>query len=282
MLARFAPGSHFQSVKQSELSGKLQIKAGMRVGSMNAPEIFAKKLSPLPEGAELSPVAPFDHLTVFVNRKAEVERFAPGALKSVRKGGILWFAYPKKGSGARSDVSRDDGWETVKKAGWDVVSLIAVDSTWAALRFRPMTELEQEERQARRDALKAKAAEQKKAAEENSAEIPGADAKREPESETKPAVKRAAKPAPKKRTKADKAPDKKTAAKTPAVVVPPDLKKALSAKPKAKLFFEQLAPSHRREYINWIVEAKKPATRASRVQKTIVRLTSGRKNPSPE
>ncbi|RME36196.1 MAG: hypothetical protein D6788_12130, partial [Planctomycetota bacterium] len=41
----------------------------------------------------------------------------------------------------------------------------------------------------------------------------------------------------------------------------------------AKAFFDSLAPSHRREYAEYVAEAKRPETVARRVSKTIDELT---------
>ena len=35
-----------------------------------------------------------------------------------------------------TDLSRDHGWEPLKKAGWEGVSLVAVNEAWAAMRFK--------------------------------------------------------------------------------------------------------------------------------------------------
>lgn len=64
-------------------------------------------------------------------------------------------------------------------------------------------------------------------------------------------------------------------AKEPAV--PADLKKALAASRAAAKTFREFAPSHRRDYIDWITEAKRPATRTERVATTIQWLSEGRK-----
>jgi uncharacterized protein YdeI (YjbR/CyaY-like superfamily) len=54
-----------------------------------------------------------------------------------------------------------------------------------------------------------------------------------------------------------------------APAVPDDLAAALAAVPAAARAFAALPPSHRREYLNWIAEAKKPQTRATRIAKTV-------------
>lgn len=61
------------------------------------------------------------------------------------------------------------------------------------------------------------------------------------------------------------------------VAVPDDLAAAMAQSPKAKEFFAGLAPSHRKEYVRWVEEAKKPETRASRIEKTVALLSEGRK-----
>jgi hypothetical protein len=58
--------------------------------------------------------------------------------------------------------------------------------------------------------------------------------------------------------------------------VPPDLKKALAANAKAAATFRNFAPSHRRAYLDWISEAKQPATRERRLHTTIEWLTEGK------
>jgi hypothetical protein len=58
---------------------------------------------------------------------------------------------------------------------------------------------------------------------------------------------------------------------------PADLAAALTAAPEAASFFEGLAPSHRKEWVRWIEDAKKPETRQARLEKTVTALREGRK-----
>lgn len=57
--------------------------------------------------------------------------------------------------------------------------------------------------------------------------------------------------------------------------LPVDLQEALAANPTARQRFLALPPSHQREYLKWIDEAKRPETRARRIQGTIERLMEG-------
>jgi uncharacterized protein YdeI (YjbR/CyaY-like superfamily) len=62
----------------------------------------------------------------------------------------------------------------------------------------------------------------------------------------------------------------------PAAKVPADLQKALKTSAKASATFQGLSPSHKREYIEWITEAKTGPTRQKRVATTIEWLSQGK------
>lgn len=59
------------------------------------------------------------------------------------------------------------------------------------------------------------------------------------------------------------------------VDVPADLAAALAADATAQARFEAMSYSHRREYVDWIEEAKRPETRARRVAACIERVRAG-------
>jgi hypothetical protein len=65
---------------------------------------------------------------------------------------------------------------------------------------------------------------------------------------------------------------------TREVPVPDDLRDALGDDPAARDFFEALAYSHRKEWVRWIEDAKRPETRARRVQATIDALHAGKRS----
>jgi len=59
------------------------------------------------------------------------------------------------------------------------------------------------------------------------------------------------------------------------VAVPDDLAKALrSGRMVAR--FDALAYSHRKEYVRWVTEAKRPQTRADRIVKTVEMVRAGK------
>jgi uncharacterized protein YdeI (YjbR/CyaY-like superfamily) len=57
-----------------------------------------------------------------------------------------------------------------------------------------------------------------------------------------------------------------------AEALPDDISQALLAAPEAKVAFDRLPPSHRNEYLTWVAEAKKPATRERRIGEMVRRL----------
>lgn len=59
------------------------------------------------------------------------------------------------------------------------------------------------------------------------------------------------------------------------VTVPPDLRTALAEAPNAKAAFAGMSFTHRREYVEWVEEAKRPETRTRRIANTVERVRAG-------
>jgi hypothetical protein len=127
-------------VAENPLVKKLLVKPRQRVTVLNAPVGFVEQLSDLPHGVDLTDQlgTARDVVLVFVGNSAELDRLAPDALATVKREGALWVAYPKKTSKIKTDLSRDVSWQPLRGAGFEVVSAIAIDDTWSALRFRPV------------------------------------------------------------------------------------------------------------------------------------------------
>lgn len=69
---------------------------------------------------------------------------------------------------------------------------------------------------------------------------------------------------------------KAPAAKKKAVVVPPLIRSALANNAKARAAFEEFSPSHQREYIQWITEAKSEDTRQRRLDTALEWMAEGK------
>ena len=73
-----------------------------------------------------------------------------------------------------------------------------------------------------------------------------------------------------------KVPGRDKPKKRPPLKIPDYLSSALNKNAKAKKAFENLSPSHRREYVEWITEAKRDETRQRRLKTTIQWLNEGK------
>ena len=71
-------------------------------------------------------------------------------------------------------------------------------------------------------------------------------------------------------------PREKKAAKA-ELPMPDDLAAALAANPAAQATFDAFPPSGRREYVEWVVEAKRPETRAKRVRQAAEWIAEGKR-----
>jgi uncharacterized protein YdeI (YjbR/CyaY-like superfamily) len=59
-------------------------------------------------------------------------------------------------------------------------------------------------------------------------------------------------------------------------VIPDDLASALRGNPRARANFDNFSPSHKREYVDWITEAKTQATRTRRLETAIEWMAEGK------
>jgi hypothetical protein len=119
------------------LASKLLIKPDSRVLLLNAPIGYAKKLEPLPAGATLTDKrgGTANVVIAFVRDSAELKRLSP-SFGALEEDAVLWVCYPKGGTKAGSDLNRDILHAAMEKHELTGVSLVAVDDTWSAMRFR--------------------------------------------------------------------------------------------------------------------------------------------------
>lgn len=122
----------------SNLLSKLKYRPEYHVLIINAPEGYLRNLEGIDYQTELTGFSgKADMIQIFVYSKDDVDWFVPEAIQRLKYDGLLWMAYPKGTSGIKTDVSRDKGWDALKTSGLLGIALIAIDDTWAAMRFRP-------------------------------------------------------------------------------------------------------------------------------------------------
>ncbi|MEN9521651.1 MAG: hypothetical protein RL065_28 [Bacteroidota bacterium] len=62
----------------------------------------------------------------------------------------------------------------------------------------------------------------------------------------------------------------------PPLIIPDEFKKALQKNVAAKIAFEAFSYSHKKEYVEYINEAKREETKVSRIEKSIEKLAEGK------
>jgi hypothetical protein len=119
---------------------KLNIKDHRDILVLNAPTSFEKEIAAL-RGIKvrrrLAEVKSLHFALAFVTQRVELNRMSKALLKRASGDVVLWFAYPKGTSKKYScDFNRDNGWDLLRKSGFESVRQVAVDEDWSALRFR--------------------------------------------------------------------------------------------------------------------------------------------------
>jgi hypothetical protein len=123
----------------SPLAAKLKLKAGQKAVVEGAPEGYQQELSPLPEGVQLSDHldGKFDWLQVFVNNESELVARLPRILACLEPSSLLWLTFPKGSSKVQTDLTRDNGWDSLRGSNLKVINLVSVDEKWSAFGLCP-------------------------------------------------------------------------------------------------------------------------------------------------
>lgn len=119
------------------LPQKLGIKAGHRIGLVDAPDGFRRILGTLPDGAttfEALRGKPFDILIWFVTSQATLAKRFAGVSKHLDPRGGLWVAWPKKASGVATDVNENTVRAVALSEGLVDNKVCAIDETFSGLR----------------------------------------------------------------------------------------------------------------------------------------------------
>jgi len=136
LVAPFVPPD-VMPFSDTPLVKKLGIKAGCRVLVLGAPDAFARKLNPLPEGVEVEweGRGPAHRVMLFVKSLRELEAGFSPAERAMEERGGLWIVYPKKTSRLASDLTQQDIREYGLARGVVDYKICAVDETWTGLLF---------------------------------------------------------------------------------------------------------------------------------------------------
>jgi hypothetical protein len=116
---------------------KMKRKPEARAAILNAPAGYEAASFPDLEPAASSLDGLFDWIQIFVQNRDELDRLAPEAAQALNPDGILWISFPKGGSKAQTDLTRDEGWEALHALDLKWITLVSVNDTWSAFGLRP-------------------------------------------------------------------------------------------------------------------------------------------------
>lgn len=122
---------------------KLGLKPGHRAAYVCAPDGFDATLGELPEGVAVSRTlrGPLDVIVCFVTARRELERRLPSLRGALAPDGMLWVAWPKRSSGATTDMTEDVVRDVALPTGLVDTKVCAIDQTWSGLRLVVRREL---------------------------------------------------------------------------------------------------------------------------------------------
>src|ERR1051326_4419303 len=108
------------------LAKKLKFTGRKKPAVINAPDGYDVP------GAATKLTGKFDFVQIFVKSEAELAKLAPKAVAALEPDGILWISFPKGSSKIQTDLTRDKGWDSVRKLPLKWITLVSVNDTWSA------------------------------------------------------------------------------------------------------------------------------------------------------
>ena len=115
---------------------KLGIRSGHSLALLSAPPAFDVTLGPLPADVTVRRRAgAADVALLFARAARDLERRFAGSAATLRPGGMLWVAWPKKASGVATDLTENVVRDIGLEAGLVDVKVCAIDEIWSGLKF---------------------------------------------------------------------------------------------------------------------------------------------------
>lgn len=105
---------------------------------INAPAVIEKAFVNLGFKNSFDKTTKSANTLAFVNNLSEAKQFFEQQLASVEFDSVLWLAYPKGSAKTKTDINRDSLREKAEAYGITAVTIVSIDVTWSALRFRPI------------------------------------------------------------------------------------------------------------------------------------------------
>ena len=112
---------------------KMFLKPEYSVAILHAPEEL--KLDLKIDNTDKKLQTTYNFILAFYLKKESFEKDGEYLENALRQNGLLWIAYPKA-KALQSDLNRDILHQTAKQFNLDGVSLISLNETWSAMRFK--------------------------------------------------------------------------------------------------------------------------------------------------
>jgi hypothetical protein len=114
---------------------KLLLKPGSRALVLNAPDDYLEQFPKDVQVIQALGRGQFDFIQLFAAQRAELVATGPRLRAALKPGGVLWLSYPK-GKVLPTDLNRDVVRLAADEVGLEVVSQVAIDDVWSALRAK--------------------------------------------------------------------------------------------------------------------------------------------------
>ncbi len=118
------------------LTKKLGITDDSVFTVLHAPADFAATLGDVGTAVwQRNLMPPIDVVLTFHRDRAKLMEEWPTLTEAAKPDGVVWIAWPKKGSGVNTDLTEDVLRHHILRTDWVDNKVCAIDATWSALRF---------------------------------------------------------------------------------------------------------------------------------------------------
>ncbi len=126
-------------MSETKLLKKLRLSSGARAAVINAPEGYLEHIQPLPSGVILSETleGSYDWVQIFAENRAALEGVVAQIMPALKPESLLWISFPKGSSKMQTDLTRDQGWDSLQELDLKWVNLVSIDESWSAFALRP-------------------------------------------------------------------------------------------------------------------------------------------------
>lgn len=116
---------------------KLGIKPGFRILCVGAPSAYAGIVGQLPADVTMANTAkaPLDMVHLFATEAKGLAARLRDCRKAIAPDGMIWVSWPKKSSGAATDLTDVAVRDTALPLGLVDSKVCAIDDTWSGLKF---------------------------------------------------------------------------------------------------------------------------------------------------